>query len=212
MFERIIRENQDYKFSDSVYGVHRKIIQYVGRDKKVLDVGCGSGYLGEAFKENGCYVVGIESDCDRAKIAQGILDTLIINDVENIGSLSFPDYFFDVIIFADVLEHLKRPDTVLIQLKKYLNKNGYIVISVPNIARIDMRLKLFFGNFNYENGGIVDKTHLRFFTKKTACKLLKECGYSIIKIDYGGFFSRRGILEFLSNLLAFQFIFLARPN
>lgn len=212
MFKQIMPEDNDYKLGFSPYGAHQKIIKYVGSNKKVLDVGCGAGYLGEIFKKNGCYVVGIESDYDRARVAEKVLDKLIIDDIENIEDLDYPDNYFDVIVLADILEHLKSPDTVLIRLRKYLNKDGYIVISLPNIARIDIRLKLLCGNFNYEDTGILDKTHLRFFTKKTASGLLERCGYSITGIDYSGFLSGIIIFKPLLNMLAFQFIFLAKPN
>lgn len=210
-FDRVVSPGGDYKLSDSPYGVHRKIIQFVGKNKKVLDVGCGAGYLGEVLKKNGCYVVGIESDCGRAKQAEKVLDKLIIADVEELDKQTGMDNFFDVIVLADILEHLKRPDIFLVKFKKYLNNDGYLVISVPNIARLDVRLKFLFGKFNYEDGGIMDKTHLRFFTKESACKLLRECGYSVEKIDYSGFFSRFKILGPMLNMLAFQFVFLAKP-
>lgn len=211
-FERLVSVGQDYKLSDSAFGAHHKIIEYVGKDKKVLDVGCGAGYLGEIFKKNGCYVAGIESDPNRAKEAEKILDASINNDIESPGNLPFPENFFDVIVMADVLEHLKRPDTALVKLKKYLNKGGCVIVSVPNISRIDVRLKFLFGNFDYEEGGILDKTHLRFFTKKTASMLLEESGYEITKIGYTGFFSKIKMLKPLFNMLAFQFIFLAVPR
>lgn len=202
----------DYKFSDSPCGAHSRVIELVGKNKKVLDVGCSCGYLGEKFKENGCYVVGIESDEASARKASPLLDGLINVDVESLEKLAYPENFFDVIVLADILEHLKRPDVLLAGLKKYLNNDGYLVVSLPNIARIDIRIKLLFGNFNYDNGGIMDKTHLRFFTKKTAIALLEESGYSVIKTDSSGFFSRPVIFRPFLNMLVFQFIFLAKKR
>lgn len=210
-FERVTTEGMDYKLSDSACGVHRKIIRYVGSNKKVLDVGCGSGYLGEIFKKNGCWVAGIESDCNRARQAQGLLDGFVKADIESLEKLDYPEGFFDCIVLADVLEHLRRPDAALILFRRYLNDNGYLVVSIPNVARLDVRLKFLCGKFDYDNGGILDKTHLRFFTEKTARKLLEGCGYSITKVDYSGFFSKFRMPGPFSGMLAFQFIFLAKP-
>ena len=212
MFERVTTETEDYRFSELPTAVHHKIINYVGKRKKVLDIGCGSGYLGKAFKKNDCYVIGIESDQKRAGKARDVLDKIIPGDVENIDDLDLNEDFFDVIVLADVLEHLSRPDIVLINLKKYLKNDGCIIVSVPNVARIDSRLRLLFGKFEYENSGIFDKTHLRFFTEHSINRLLKGCGYSIVANDYSGLISKFRILRFLSGLLAFQFILIGKPN
>jgi len=212
MFEELMPEGQDYKLCKSPESAHYKIIKYVGANKKVLDVGCGAGYLGEEFKNNGCYVVGLESNVARAKTAKGILDNVVIADAESLSSLSYPEGFFDVIVFTDILEHLKRPDNILRNFKKYLNKDGFAIISVPNIARIDIRIKLLFGKFRYAQGGILDRTHLRFFTLDTIQGLVRGAGYKIEKMDFSGFFSKLKILRFLANLLAFQFILLVRPR
>ena len=212
MFERIYDPTQDYKLSSSVYGAHAKIIGYVGHNKKVLDVGCGSGYLGKILKEHSCSVVGIESDEARVKEAQKFLDKVILGDAETINELPFPLMFFDTIILADVLEHMNRPDIFLSNIRKYLKKEGVIIVSVPNIARIDIRLKLLFGKFTYENGGILDKTHLRFFTWSSINKLLDSCGFTVIAKDYSGIISRIRILRSLFRLLSFQFIIVGKPK
>lgn len=198
-----------YQYSYSIHGSHRKIIDYVNRDKKVLDVGCNKGYLSREFKKNNCYTVGIEADLESALIAKQFCDDVIIQDVEQIRDLAYPDDYFDVVVLADILEHLKNPDKVLLCLRKYLNPKGDIIVSLPNIARIDIRLKLLFGKFEYEETGIMDKTHLRFFTLQTAKKLLENSGYKISSIDYTGLYSK---FKIFPTLTAFQFIIMARKN
>lgn len=197
-----------YEFDESIYGSHIKIIDSVGKDKKVLDVGCNKGYLAKRFKENGCRVVGIEADHQSAQFAKKFCDEVIIADVEKIEELSYPDNYFDVMVFADILEHLKDPRELLTRLKRYLNPAGFIIVSLPNIARIDIRIKLLFGRFDYEETGILDRTHLRFFTFSTAKKLLEDSGYRVFHADYAGRLA--AILTILPEFFAFQFIMIAR--
>ncbi len=210
-FDLTISGANDYKLSSDKTGAHRKILAYAQPGLSILDVGCGAGYIGAAFKEKGCYAVGIEADEKRASQAAKILDKVIVSDIEDIPSLPFPKHSFDIIICADVLEHLKRPDKMLVSLKSYVKEKGIVLISVPNIARIDMRLRLLRGIFRYENGGTMDKTHLRFFTKSTIHELLRMCGYEITKSQTSGIFSHYSFLKIFDPLFAFQFIIAARP-
>jgi len=188
-----------------------KIISLVGENKKVLDVGCASGYIGEHLKKKGCSLVGIEIDKKCAEIAKRAYEDVIIADVEKLEAISYPEHFFDVIIFADILEHLKNPSETLIKFKKYLKKDGAVIVSLPNIAQIKIRLRLLLGKFDYEEIGILDRTHLRFYTLKTAKRLLENNSYKIISVDYSGFVSRYVFLKPLPTLFAHQFIIKAIP-
>ncbi len=198
-----------YRFDSSVHGSHMKVIKYVGNNKKILDVGCASGYLAEQFKKNGCYVVGVELDKEIATIAKHYCDDILVADAEQIPRLIRNSGVYDVIVFADVLEHLRRPDLVLLEFKRLLSAHGYIVASVPNIANWRIRLKLLLGSFNYQDGGILDRTHLRFFTLKTLRRLFDSTGYDILEIDTTGLSSR---LRAFPSMFATQFIVIARPR
>ena len=171
-------------FDSRPYSAHMTIIQLVGSNKKVLDVGCATGQLAKRLVEKGCEVVGIEIDNESAQFARRYCRDVIVGDVEILKDLPYPEGYFDVIIFADVLEHLKDPQAVLTNLKRYLKKDGYILCSIPNVAHIYVRLNLLFGKWEYRDLGILDKTHLRFFTKKTAIELVERAGYKIAEIYY----------------------------
>jgi len=204
------------KFFEVPYGPHVKMVQLVGNNKKVLEVGCATGYISEKLKENGCKVVGIEIDKKAGKLAKKFCKDVIISDVESLKNIPYKKNYFDVILFGDVLEHLKNPLNVLKNLRRYLKNNGYIVISVPNIAFWLIRLRLFFGKFDYKDYGIMDKTHLRFFTFKTVKELLKDAGYKISRIDIAprcispliDWFIYR-ITKLWKSLLAYQFLIVA---
>jgi methionine biosynthesis protein MetW len=152
--------------------------RYMPSHVRVLDVGCGVGTVTKIVnggKNN--EVIGIEPDPDRAATAKaeglnvvcGILDEAFF--VEH-GT-------FDVIVFADVLEHLVDPAGMLALASKGLRPNGRILISVPNVAHWSMRWYILLGRFNYTDTGIRDATHLRWFTHKTLRQLLDSCGFEI---------------------------------
>jgi len=210
-------ENPYFESSDCnsfKFGPHdprSKTIKYVGNDKKVLDVGCAIGFVSRKLRENGCYVVGIEIDKEIASIASKNCDKVIIADVENLTELPFPEGFFDVIFYSETLEHFKRPDLVLIRFKKYLQPNGYVVASVPNIARLENRLNLLFGKFDYPKFGIISTAHLRFFTLKTIKQLFESTGYEITNIDYTGLASKYKIARLLPTLFSYGFVIIAKP-
>jgi len=189
-----------------------KIVRHVGEGKKVLDVGCGAGYLDAELKKRGCYVVGIEINEDALKTARKHCDHVITQNVEYLEEVPYPDCFFDVIVYGDVLEHLVSPELVMRRLKRYLASNGYIVASIPNVGYWRIRIKLLTGKFEYEGGGIMDRTHLRFFTINSAISLVEKTGHVIQSIDYTGWASRFRFLRTFPGLFAYQFIIVAKKG
>jgi len=153
--------------------------------KRVLDVGCSVGTLGEAIaKRNQAEVVGIELDSEMAKLAQVKLDRVIVGNVENLNLDSFlTPYYFDCIIFGDILEHLIDPWSTLAEFINYLQNDGVIIISIPNIKHISTIINLFRGYWPYRERGIHDKTHLRFFTYRNIMELVEQAGLSVTKIE-----------------------------
>ena len=91
---------------------------------------------------------------------------------------------FDLIMLQDVLEHLRAPDQMLEDCKPLLKPHGRIAVSVPNVANITVRLGLLFGRFDYRPRGILDRTHLRFFTRKTARQMLEAAGYDVVEMKF----------------------------
>jgi len=205
-------------FNKSPFSVHTQILNSVKRKSKVLDVGCAEGYLSKIIASNECEVVGIELNKDAGQKAVKYCKEVIIGNVESIELNNKYYEYFDFVILADVLEHLKDPLKILIKFKKYLKDNGCIIISVPNIANWRVRFKLMTGKFDYENQGILDEEHLRFFTEKTFKKLIIDAGLEIYKFNLtvgdlnilAGFFHSFGLMW--PNLMSYQFLIIAKKK
>jgi len=174
-----------YKFNPDEFEVHQKIINWVFPGQKVLDVGCASGYLAKELIKRHCRVTGIEIDPLAVHKAEKFCNTVIVGDIENDKIRDkLNGEKFSVIILADVIEHLKSPEATLISLMAFLDIGGQVIISVPNIAFVTNRLSHLLGNFDYSDWGIIDKTHLHFFTKKTIFELIKKAGLNVVRFDY----------------------------
>ena len=153
--------------------------------KKVLDVGCSVGALGSTIKEHfGSEVVGIELMEDMAKEARKCLDKVFVGDVRSVFlSGKLKKNSFDVIVFADVLEHLQDPWEIVRLTKELLQPGGVLVVSLPNIRHISTLCSLIFkGYWPYRDRGIHDRTHLRFFTRRNVKELFKNEDFQIEKI------------------------------
>ncbi len=163
-----------YRLKADPYSSHSVILRHLplGAGKKVLDVGAADGYLAEILTARGFEVTCVERDAGLAVAAADKCRRVVMADLER--GLPPLDGPFDLIVCGDVLEHLTDPGRVLASLNEYLRKDGIIIVSVPNVAHLWMRLQLLFGRFEYAERGILDRTHLRFFTRRTFLRLLAE--------------------------------------
>jgi 2-polyprenyl-3-methyl-5-hydroxy-6-metoxy-1,4-benzoquinol methylase len=148
----------------------------------ILDLGCGTGTLTASFVAKGKIVFGIEIDERDAQIAQ--INGLIVSVQSLDSKTTLPSNKIELVIAADILEHLQNPEEFLIYLRKQLPKNVKLIVSIPNVANIYVRLSLLFGKFNYTDRGILDKTHLRFFTRKTLLDMFASSGYEFKLLNY----------------------------
>lgn len=147
-------------------------------DGTVLDVGAAHGYMAAALKERGFHIIGIEADAGLAREAANYCDDVFVADLD--GPLPQFNCEFDVILYGDVLEHLRNPLDVLVSLNRSIRPGGIAIISLPNIANIYVRLQLLMGRFDYQDRGILDRTHLRFFTRKTFLSFLNQAGLEVV--------------------------------
>jgi len=171
-----------YPLKRSENSSHTFAISLAGSGNAVLDIGCGKGFLAAELMRNGNRVTGIDAlppDQVLPSVEhyfQADLEEGIAKIISQAGAGTF-----DRVLLLDVIEHLKDPSRLLTECKAALKSNGLLVVSLPNIANITVRLKLLFGKFDYQERGIMDKTHLRWFTRRTARNLLEDHGYRIVE-------------------------------
>ncbi|CAH1904805.1 Methyltransferase domain-containing protein [Candidatus Nitrotoga sp. HW29] len=174
-----------YNIPDDSNHAATKISAWINNNQEILEIGCASGIQTRHFKENlGCSVTGIEIDALAAEDARPYCESLIIGSIEELDlPEALGDKRFDAITLADVLEHLIDPARTLIKVRPFLKEGGHLIASIPNIAHAAICWELAHGRFDYQKFGLLDNTHIRFFTKKNIVKLFEETGYRIISID-----------------------------
>jgi GT2 family glycosyltransferase/glycosyltransferase involved in cell wall biosynthesis/Flp pilus assembly protein TadD len=173
----------------------------IDKDINVLEIGCACGATLLKIKDiyKNARIFGIELDESAAQIAKAFADVKAEN-IEN-ENLSYEEEYFDYIIFADVLEHLIDPWKVLKNMKKYLKPQGKILASIPNVMHFSVIRGLLNGNWTYENAGILDKTHLRFFTLREIEKLFLNSGYMDIQCSSTSIYKNEADEKFINSLI-----------
>jgi len=147
---------------------------------RVLDVGCGFATTSARIQKLGNEVTGIESSAEACAVASGRISHVIEADLVT----AQPEGAYDAILFADVLEHLAWPVGILERYLQALAPGGSVIISLPNVGLWSVRFAHLFGRWNYDATGVLDRTHLRFFTRKTARRLIEQVGLQIVKTTY----------------------------
>ena len=166
------------------FDTHVLEINFIRPESRVLDVGCACGDVGAAVKQyRRCLLYGLEYDADALRVAgeTGAYAALSRVDLDTLSGEDFPGYrgFFDHILCGDVLEHLRDPWRVLELLKTYLKPEGSLVASVPNIAHASIKASLLLDDFTYTPMGLLDETHIRFFTHKSLAEGLSARGWRV---------------------------------
>ena len=153
-----------------------------GKGLAVLDLGFGAGHFARRIRPACRYLAGVELDPETAKEGAPFFDDPVTGDLfEGIsGPWKEP---FDVIVAGDVLEHLPRPELLLGSVRRLLAPEGVLLLSLPNVANVTVRLGLLLGRFDYTSRGILDETHLRFFTRRTGRALLESTGYRVVRVE-----------------------------
>ncbi len=197
---------------------------------RILDVGCGTGALGQYLKQSqglaAAYIIGITYSNEEKEVAQETLDEVIVADLNTFNPSSLGK--FDCIICSHVLEHLYDPARILRQLGENLSATGVLIVALPNIVFFKQRLVFLKGRFRYEDGGLMDRTHYRFFDWETARELLEESGFTVTEKIPGGNFPLMALRRLFGaklsgkidaialrkwpNMYGFQFVFVAHRN
>jgi 2-polyprenyl-3-methyl-5-hydroxy-6-metoxy-1,4-benzoquinol methylase len=172
-----------YTLKADPHSSHSVILTWLaeGHGRRLLDVGAADGLLSRELAARGWRVTAIEGDADLAKPGADACETMVVADLDR--EIPPLGERFDAIVYGDVLEHLREPARVLAALNRTLAPGGRVVISVPNVAHLWMRLSLAAGRFEYAERGILDATHLRFFTRRSLGALLAGAGLRVERLN-----------------------------
>jgi 2-polyprenyl-3-methyl-5-hydroxy-6-metoxy-1,4-benzoquinol methylase len=197
---------------------HRYLMSQIAPRSIVLELGPACGYMTQVLAAKGCVVDAIEINPRDAERAAPYCRKMIVGSLEDPNRLFELPGPYDVILMADVLEHLRAPEHILPVLRGKLKPDGLALASLPNIAFWKMRLALLRGRFDYTDTGLLDRTHLRFFTLKTATAMFTEAGFRVAKVveppptipRFGRL--KQMLKDTLPTLLSFNFVFHLRTD
>ncbi|HVB79048.1 MAG TPA: methyltransferase domain-containing protein [Candidatus Binataceae bacterium] len=178
-----------YQFEDinnAVIRLFRTAREKYGASEEVLDLGCGRARLGLEIERLGYKVTGIDSNKVACATARTRISEVIELDLADWGPVAtaLKGRHFDWLMAADVLEHSPDPARVLTFYRSFLKPNGRLILSLPNVVVWDNRLRLLFGRFDYSDSGVMDRTHLRFFTFRTARELVGAAGFTPLRTTW----------------------------
>ena len=216
---------------DDPYSSHSVILAHVGdgKGKRLLDVGSAQGVLAQRFTQRGFEVTCVEGSAELAALGKDKCQEMIVADLDK--PLPQLNGQFDVIVYGDILEHLRNPMEVLAGFNRSLRPEGQVIVSVPNVAHLWVRLNLLLGRLPYADRGILDRTHLRFFTLSSFRQFLSEAGLECDRIVatpvplllvvppryHGGWLKalqavNSVVAKCWKTMFGFQFVAVARPR
>ena len=219
-----------YEWRDQLETNKRVLVEWTPRGSRVLEFGCATGYMSRVLRDDrGCRVTGFECSAAAAQQAAPFCERLIVGDIEDEARWAQLTGPYDVVMFADVLEHLRDAETVLRRARELLVADGFLLISMPNVAHHTVRWQLLRGRFDYTESGLLDDTHLRFYTRSSTLALLRRCGFRVEELTFSlqatrldrilrrlrlGALQRaleRVACSVTPDAMAFQWLVLARP-
>ena len=169
-----------YTLKADPHSSHSVILRWLGdgRGRRLLDVGAADGLLARELTARGWRVTGIEADPAAAEAGAATCERMLVTDLDR-DTPPLDGEGFDALVYGDVLEHLRDPARALTALNRAAVPAASIIVSVPNVAHLWMRLSLAAGRFDYAERGILDRTHVRFFTRRTLVRLLAGAGLRV---------------------------------
>lgn len=174
-----MHEGRTYEYHEDVnWGLLRLWGRRTGL--RVLDVGCGFATTSARIQTLGNEVTGIEESAEACAVATARLTRIVQQDL----TVAEPEGMYDAILFADVLEHLPWPVGILKRYLQWLAPNGSVIISLPNVGLWSVRFAHLFGRWEYQDTGVLDRTHLRFFTRRSARWMIGDAGLQVVQTTY----------------------------
>lgn len=192
--------NYDDKPSHYYSKVRYEMLKYLPKDaSRILEVGCGNGCFAEEIKKGReAEIWGIELMPEEAAEAEKIVDKIFVGECEKFID-QLPDNYFDVIYFNDVLEHLFDPYSLLKNIRAKLSPNGVVISSIPNMRyHKEMKMLCLQKDWKYKQHGVMDFTHMRFFTGKSIVRMYEEAGFTVKKNE--GINKTKSLMPYLYNI------------
>jgi 2-polyprenyl-3-methyl-5-hydroxy-6-metoxy-1,4-benzoquinol methylase len=228
----VVAPHEYYPLKHSRHSSHDLALRYLGSGKRLLEIGCGACHFSRLLIEAGNEVTGvdfIDEPAIRPPAMEYIRADLHFARLDAHPSLA--GRRFDAVLLMDVLEHLLTPERILRECLSLLAPGGEVLVSLPNVANIYVRLSLLAGRFEYAERGILDRTHLHFYTRRSARRMIEQCGFQIqrqfstvIPVELALGLPPHNLLMRTANwllrivtslwpaLFAYQYIFVARPR
>lgn len=175
--------NERPSYGDNLDSYNRDLLSMIPKNaSRLIEIGCNAGALAAAYKKENanCHYLGIELSTEAGQSARQHCDSVLVLDVESVGADFFKKFSdVDCWIFGDVLEHLRSPWALLAKIRDVIPENGSIVACIPNAQHWSVQAKLSIGDFRYQDGGLLDRTHLRWFTRATIFELFQGAGFQV---------------------------------
>lgn len=244
LFMKYHSEKLDFD-SPEQNNIDRIQLEMVPESSRILEIGCATGHLAEfLINVKKCTVTGVESDPDQAAVARQRGLEMITGHVDDsavqaeLDSRLAAGRHFDVVFMSQVIEHIAEPEAVLLKIRDWLAEDGILIISTCNIAHWKCRFRLLLGKWEYEDYGVFDRGHLRFFTMQSFAVMLDKCGYKVVEsgfnfqdfcpfkllfgfrllapsdllrcIPFIGQRLRKKYIHLMRNLIAIQFVYKAK--
>jgi O-antigen biosynthesis protein len=203
-----------YDSHGPLVSTHLMVLSQVPRGGRVLELGCATGYMTRYMNEElGCRVTAVEISPAMAEKAEQFAEKMIVGNAEDRELWERIGAGFDCAVFADVLEHFADPWDVLRRTRQSLAPGGIVLASIPNVVYYKNRKQVLLGRFDYTDYGILDSTHLRFFTKKSILELFSDCGYDTCGV-LPSFRGRtdRWLSRLCPSAFAYQYVVCATPS
>ncbi len=175
-------KNKYDHFNTNEFEVHQLALGLIHDHSRVLDIGCATGCFAKELSKKKCEIWGMDDNGEAVKNATKYCKKALVANVDIGGNFKLPKKYFDYVILLDVIEHLLHPENVLSMLKPHLKAGGKVIVSTPNIAHASIRLMLLKGEFTYASLGIMDNTHVHFYTRSTFSDLLKTAGLRVLNM------------------------------
>jgi 2-polyprenyl-3-methyl-5-hydroxy-6-metoxy-1,4-benzoquinol methylase len=213
-----LSQTKRYFDTKSGYGVSKarmeRIIRHSGdvRGKFILDIGCGAGAVGARLKQEGeCIVHGCDISTDAIALSEQVLDKAFVFDLSENELVEYTNQSYDVVVATELIEHLFKPDVLLSQVASVIKDDGIFIVTTPNFLVWSNRIRMLFGQFKYTKTGLLDESHVHFFTYSTLHHLLKEHSFTVVQEDnvYHPKIPRFISMSF-PKLFVFQMVFICK--